>query len=72
MGNASSAPCWCVDALSRQHLLVQLSDVVSFALRTIALQADTPMIHEVLRLENEDQARQRCLSKQHNRGAEAA
>ncbi len=49
-----------------------ISDVVSFALGTIALQTETPVIHEVLLLENEDQARQRCLSKQHNRGAEAA
>lgn len=49
-----------------------ISDVVSFALGTIALQSEVPVIHEVLLLENEDQAKKRCLGKQHNRGAEAA
>lgn len=49
-----------------------ISDVVSFALGTLALQNDLPVIHEVLLLENEQQARERCLSRDHNRGAEAA
>jgi 6,7-dimethyl-8-ribityllumazine synthase len=49
-----------------------ISDVVSYALGTIALQAQVPVIHEVLLLENEQQAIERCLSKKHNRGAEAA
>lgn len=49
-----------------------ISDVVSYALGTIALQTQTPVIHEVLLLENEEQAVERCLSKKHNRGAEAA
>ena len=49
-----------------------VSDVVSYALGTIALQTQTPVIHEVLLLENDQQARERCLSKTHNRGAEAA
>jgi len=49
-----------------------ISDVVSFALGTIALQHEMPVVHEVLLLENEEQAKQRCLGKQHNRGTEAA
>ena len=49
-----------------------ISDVVSYALGTIALQTQVPVIHEVLLLENEPQAIERCLSRKHNRGAEAA
>ena len=49
-----------------------ISDVVSFALGTLALQNDLPVIHEVLLLENEEQARERCLGRDKNRGAEAA
>ena len=49
-----------------------ISDVVSYALGTIALQAQVPVIHEVLLLESERQAVERCLSRKHNRGAEAA
>jgi 6,7-dimethyl-8-ribityllumazine synthase len=49
-----------------------ISDVVSYALGTIALQTGVPVIHEVLLLENEQQAAERCLGKKHNRGAEAA
>ena len=49
-----------------------ISDVVSNSLGTIALQTQVPVIHEVLLLENEQQAVQRCLSRKHNRGAEAA
>ena len=49
-----------------------IGDVVSYALGTIALQTQVPIVHEVLLLESEQQARERCLSKKHNRGAEAA
>ena len=49
-----------------------IGEAVSEALMRIQLQYQVPIIHEVLLLENEAQARVRCLGKQHNRGAEAA
>jgi len=49
-----------------------IGEAVSQALMQVQLQHGVPVIHEVLLLENEAQARVRCLAKQHNRGAEAA
>jgi 6,7-dimethyl-8-ribityllumazine synthase len=49
-----------------------IGDSVSRALMEIQLQYGVPVIHEVLLLENEEQARARCLSRTHNRGGEAA
>jgi 6,7-dimethyl-8-ribityllumazine synthase len=49
-----------------------IGEAVSRALMELQLEYEVPVVHEVLLLENEQQARARCLSKTHNRGAEAA
>ena len=49
-----------------------IGEAVSRALMRLQLRYEIPVIHEVLLLENEQQARVRCLGQKHNRGAEAA
>ena len=50
----------------------QVGESVSQALLSIQMHTLIPVIHEVLLLENEQQAKERCLDPQRNRGLEAA
>ncbi len=49
-----------------------IATTVTQALSNISLNASVPVLHEVLVVKNEDQAKARCLSPELNRGTEAA
>lgn len=49
-----------------------IADAVSIALANLQIHTGKPIIHGVLLFENDDQARVRCLAREHNRGIEAA
>ena len=49
-----------------------IGEAVSNTLSQIQALHEIPIVHEVLLLENEQQARERCLGRDHNRGTEAA
>jgi 6,7-dimethyl-8-ribityllumazine synthase len=49
-----------------------ISESVTHALMQIGLRTGVPIIHEVLVVQNEQQARARCIEDELNRGTEAA
>ena len=49
-----------------------IAQTITASLQQIALNTRIPVIHEVLSVKNEEQARERCLGEEINRGTEAA
>jgi 6,7-dimethyl-8-ribityllumazine synthase len=49
-----------------------IASSVSDTLCRLSIETSTPIIHGVLLLNNEEQAQERCLGKEFNRGIEAA